>query len=210
MLHRLPEAEVDAERERSDKLRKSHVRTVQIGAHRRSLRRLRGAGESSKRPGTTVWIIDAGVVVDVGMHLFGPPARAGSMRIAIVGAGVSGLVCAHLLHRRHDITVFEANDRAGGHTNTCAWTRPTRRTTWTPGFIVHNDRNYPGFLRLLRELGVATQPSEMSFSVSDGARLRVQRRLPERAVRMPRAPRQPRRSTGWCATWCASTARRRR
>ena len=90
------------------------------------------------------------------------------MRIAISGAGIAGLTCAHLLHPRHEITVFEAAERPGGH----AWTvdvateRELHRVD--TGFIVFNDRNYPGFERLLERLGVATQPSTMSFSVSDG------------------------------------------
>jgi uncharacterized protein len=90
------------------------------------------------------------------------------MRIAIIGAGIAGLTCAHLLHPRHEITVFEAAERAGGHT----WTidvetgRAVHRVD--TGFVVFNERKYPGFTRLLERLGVATQPSTMSFSVSDG------------------------------------------
>jgi predicted NAD/FAD-binding protein len=90
------------------------------------------------------------------------------VRIAIVGAGISGLTCAHLLHRRHEITLFEADRRLGGHTNTLRVDLADETHHVDTGFIVHNDRNYPGFTRLLNELGVATQPSEMSFSVSDG------------------------------------------
>ncbi len=91
------------------------------------------------------------------------------MRIAIVGAGVSGLVAAHLLHPHHDVTLFEANGYAGGHTNTVRV--ETAGGTWDvdTGFIVHNDRNYPCFHRLLARLGVAAQPAEMSFGVSDAA-----------------------------------------
>ena len=94
------------------------------------------------------------------------------MRIAIVGTGISGLVCAHLLHPHHDITVFEANDYIGGHTNTVRVDLPDGRGGGEThqvdtGFIVHNDRNYPNFVKLLGRLDVATQPSEMSFSVSD-------------------------------------------
>ncbi len=89
------------------------------------------------------------------------------MRIAIVGAGVSGLVCAHLLHRDHELVVFEAADRAGGHANTVPVETDTGAYDLDTGFIVFNDRNYPGFERLLAELGVATQPSQMSFGVSD-------------------------------------------
>src|ERR1039458_9974316 len=90
------------------------------------------------------------------------------MRIAIVGAGVSGLVCAHLLHRDHELAVFEATDRAGGHANTVHVETETGAYDLDTGFIVFNDRNYPQFERLLGELGVATQPSQMSFGVSDG------------------------------------------
>ena len=91
------------------------------------------------------------------------------MRIAIIGAGVSGLVCAHMLHREHEIVVFEANQRAGGHANTVRAETESGAYDIDTGFIVFNDRNYPGFERLLEELGVATQPSDMSFGVSDGA-----------------------------------------
>jgi uncharacterized protein len=90
------------------------------------------------------------------------------MKIAIVGAGVSGLVAAHLLHRWHDVTVFEAAAHAGGHTNTIRVDTPNETHEVDTGFIVFNDRNYPNFERLLGTLGVASQPSTMSFSVSDG------------------------------------------
>jgi uncharacterized protein len=90
------------------------------------------------------------------------------MRIAIVGAGVSGLVVAYLLHRDHEVTVFEAADYAGGHTNTVRVDTAYETLHVDSGFIVFNDRNYPRFERLLARLGVASQPSVMSFSVSDG------------------------------------------
>ena len=89
------------------------------------------------------------------------------MRIAIVGAGVSGLVTAHLLHRTHDITVYEAGSYAGGHTNTIAVETEAGVHHVDTGFIVFNDRNYPRFERLLQRLNVAWQPSSMTFSVSD-------------------------------------------
>jgi uncharacterized protein len=87
------------------------------------------------------------------------------VRIAVIGAGVSGLVAAHLLQREHEIVVYEANAYAGGHTNTIRV--DTERDTHhvDTGFIVMNDRNYPNFTRLLDRLGVATQPTHMSFSV---------------------------------------------
>ena len=90
------------------------------------------------------------------------------MRIAIVGAGISGLTCAHLLHPQHEVTVFEAERRPGGHTRTIEVETESGVVGVDTGFIVFNDRNYPGFERLLERLGVESQPSNMSFSVSDG------------------------------------------
>jgi predicted NAD/FAD-binding protein len=90
------------------------------------------------------------------------------MRIAIVGTGVSGLVAAHRLHREHEIVVYEAADRLGGHSNTVAVEDADGTHAIDTGFIVFNDRNYPHFEALLDELGVASQRSHMGFSVSDG------------------------------------------
>lgn len=89
------------------------------------------------------------------------------MRIAIVGTGVSGLVCAHLLQKGHDVTVFESADRPGGHTNTVSVPQPGGDLPVDTGFIVYNERNYPLFSGLLGELGIASRPSDMSFSVID-------------------------------------------
>jgi predicted NAD/FAD-binding protein len=90
------------------------------------------------------------------------------MRIAIVGAGISGLTVAYLLHRDHEVTVFEADGRLGGHAHTVSVGSPHGTQHLDTGFIVFNDRNYPNFERLLARLGVASQPSDMSFGVSDG------------------------------------------
>jgi predicted NAD/FAD-binding protein len=90
------------------------------------------------------------------------------MRVAIIGAGVSGLVCAHRLHSEHDVVLFEASDRAGGHANTVRVETEGGVYDLDTGFIVFNDRNYPNFERLLDELDVETQASPMSFGVSDG------------------------------------------
>jgi len=87
------------------------------------------------------------------------------VRIAIVGAGVSGLVAAHLLHREHEIVLYEAGGYAGGHTNTIRVDTEHETHHVDTGFIVMNDRNYPNFTRLLDRLGVARQPTHMSFSV---------------------------------------------
>lgn len=87
------------------------------------------------------------------------------MRIAVVGSGVSGLVAARELHRRHDVTVLEQNDYIGGHAHTLMIADDARSVAIDTGFIVFNEPNYPLFSRLLKELGVASQPSEMSFGV---------------------------------------------
>ncbi|MDX1646694.1 MAG: FAD-dependent oxidoreductase, partial [Longimicrobiales bacterium] len=88
------------------------------------------------------------------------------MRVAIVGSGVSGLVAAHLLHAHAELTVFEARDRIGGHVHTVDVPGPGGRALPVDtGFIVYNRHNYPFFTRLLEQLGVRTQASDMSFSV---------------------------------------------
>jgi predicted NAD/FAD-binding protein len=90
------------------------------------------------------------------------------MRIAIVGTGISGLVVAHKLAPEHEIVVYEASERIGGHTHTVP-VEAEDGTHWIDtGFIVFNDRNYPNFEALLEELGVASQRSHMGFSVADG------------------------------------------
>jgi uncharacterized protein len=90
-------------------------------------------------------------------------------RVAIIGAGVSGLTAAHLLHDRHDVTLFEAAARPGGHACTVDVAVPEGGTVPVDvGFMVLNDRTYPRFRALLAQLGVRTRVSDMSFSVSDG------------------------------------------
>ena len=89
------------------------------------------------------------------------------MKVAIVGAGISGLTVAHLLHEKHEIVVFEEDVRPGGHTNTIRVDTADETHQVDTGFIVFNDRNYPNFERLLGRIGVAWQPSDMGFSVSD-------------------------------------------
>ena len=80
------------------------------------------------------------------------------MRMAIIGTGVSGLVTAHLLHDRHEITVFEARERIGGHVNTIEIEdRSGKLRSIDTGFIVYNEANYPLFTKLISKLGVATQ-----------------------------------------------------
>ncbi len=86
------------------------------------------------------------------------------MKLAIVGSGISGMYAAHKLHPHHDITVFEADSRPGGHTNTVDIDLNGEQFSIDTGFIVFNERNYPNFIEMLDELGVASQRSEMSFS----------------------------------------------
>ena len=87
------------------------------------------------------------------------------MKIAIVGAGISGLVAAYLLSPEHDLTLFEANDYIGGHTHTIDLSRPDGNFSVDTGFIVFNEKTYPNFIKLIEKLGVAWQPSNMGFSV---------------------------------------------
>ena len=82
------------------------------------------------------------------------------MRVAIVGSGIAGLAAAHAL-ADHDVTMFEAAPRAGGH----VYTIEVGGVAVDLGFIVHNRDRYPQFCDLLDQLGVATRPTAMSFSV---------------------------------------------
>ncbi|MCW8107418.1 FAD-dependent oxidoreductase [Alteromonas ponticola] len=86
-------------------------------------------------------------------------------KIAVVGTGIAGLTAAHLLSRRNDVTVFEANDYIGGHTATKPIIVEGQNYNIDTGFIVYNDWTYPNFTQLLKQLHVRSQPTEMSFSV---------------------------------------------
>jgi len=87
------------------------------------------------------------------------------MRIAVVGAGIAGLTAAYRLLRHHDVTVYEAADWIGGHTHTVDVEMSGEHFAVDTGFIVFNDWTYPNFIALLEELGVRSQPSNMSFSL---------------------------------------------
>ena len=86
-------------------------------------------------------------------------------RIAIIGSGISGLTAAYLLHKSHEITLFEANDYIGGHTHTVKVAQGEQSYDIDTGFIVCNDRNYPNFLKLMDKLNISMQTNEMSFIV---------------------------------------------
>jgi predicted NAD/FAD-binding protein len=89
----------------------------------------------------------------------------GRRRVAVVGSGVAGLTAAYVLQRDADVTLFEADDRLGGHADTHDVDAGDQVLPVDTGFIVHNRRTYPTLLRLFSELGVATRASEMSMSV---------------------------------------------
>lgn len=91
------------------------------------------------------------------------------MKIAVVGSGISGLGAAWLLSRRHEVVLFESEDRLGGHTHTHDIHLDGRDYAIDTGFIVHNPAHYPLLTRLLDELKVASQPTTMSFSVHNAA-----------------------------------------
>src|SRR5450631_1515005 len=93
----------------------------------------------------------------------GSGAAVGSRRpsVAVIGAGVSGLTAAYLLSRTHDVTLFEAEGRLGGHAHTHDLSDAAGRAQGVDsGFIVHNDRTYPWLRKLFAELEVAVQPAE--------------------------------------------------
>ncbi|SET26777.1 Predicted NAD/FAD-binding protein [Marinobacter segnicrescens] len=90
-------------------------------------------------------------------------------RIAVIGAGVSGLTAAWLLSEKHDVSLFESGNYAGGHTNTRMVSAGGREWPVNTGFIVFNDWTYPNFIRLMDKLGVASEDSDMSFSVDSPA-----------------------------------------
>ena len=90
--------------------------------------------------------------------------RGLALRIGVIGSGIAGLASAHFLARRHEVTLFEQDERVGGHTNTVrAGDQPV-----DTGWIVYNSLNYPNLTALFAELGIATRPTQMSFGVSLG------------------------------------------
>ena len=93
------------------------------------------------------------------------------LKVAVVGAGLAGLSCAWLLSGRHEVTLYESDDRLGGHANTAYAPGHNGAVPVDTGFIVYNEPNYPNFTKLLEHLGVPSLPADMSLSVSldDGA-----------------------------------------
>ena len=88
-------------------------------------------------------------------------------RIAIIGSGISGQTCGYLLSQKHQITLFEAESYLGGHTATVDIDIDNRTIPIDTGFIVFNDRTYPNFIKLMNQIGIKYQDTEMSFSVQN-------------------------------------------
>lgn len=86
-------------------------------------------------------------------------------KVAIIGSGISGLSCAHFLHSRHEVTLFEKDNRLGGHSHTVAVEEDGGEVALDTGFMVYNEVTYPLLTRLFQDLAVETKPTSMSFSV---------------------------------------------
>src|SRR5262249_17052500 len=98
-----------------------------------------------------------------------PPRRKS---VGIIGSGVAGLSAAWLIGQHHDVTVYEAADRIGGHSNTVHVSEHWQRIPIDTGFIVYNSQTYPNLVALFRHLEIETEETEMSFAVSlDDGRL---------------------------------------
>ena len=107
-------------------------------------------------------------MVDAAPGLHGPSAPGGRRHIAVIGSGISGLTAAYVLQKTADVTLYESDSRTGGHSHThdVADGAGGPALAVDTGFIVHNAKTYPTLLRLFDELGVQTQETEMSMSVS--------------------------------------------
>lgn len=131
------------------------------------------------------------------------------MKIAIIGSGIAGLTSAYLLGRRHEITLFEAGNRIGGHTHTVNVTVDDKSYAIDTGFIVFNDWTYPNFIRLLGQIGVKFKPTEMSFRCATKTPGSSTTATTSTAC-LPSAATSCRPGSGaCCATSCVSIARHR-
>src|SRR5438309_10220791 len=85
--------------------------------------------------------------------------------LAIIGTGIAGMACGHFLHPRYELTLYERNPYAGGHTNTVEVDEDGTSVPIDTGFMVYNEVTYPELTKLFRDLNVATKPTSMSFSI---------------------------------------------
>ncbi len=131
---------------------------------------------------------------------------------AVIGSGVAGLTAAHVLSQSHAVTLFEADSRVGGHAHTHTVSGSSGPLRIDSGFIVHNERTYPHLLRLFRELGVETRPTEMSMSITcEGCGLSYAGGRGAGAGSWPSRGASPTRGSSGCSPRCrASTVRPRR
>ena len=131
---------------------------------------------------------------------------ANGLRIAVIGAGISGLAAARELDRDHEVTLFEARNRPGGHARTLEFERFGHEYRADLGFMVFNEANYPQFTRLLQELNLPASDTEMSFSLRcDQSGLEYHGSTMNRLFAQRRNLFRPG-TTGCCGTFCDSIA----
>jgi len=95
--------------------------------------------------------------------------QSSNLNIAVIGGGVAGIVASYLLQRKHQVTLFEKNDYVGGHTHTVSIPNgPDAGTMVDTGFIVHNDRTYPNFIKFIGQLGVERVKCPCHFHILTG------------------------------------------
>jgi uncharacterized protein len=158
----VPARKVCARRESIDLSKIREFSTKNPFASYRVEKHGRRAPSGAERFGGQTMFIDASTSLEA----------AGRLKIAVVGTGISGLSAAWLLSQKHDVTVFEAEGRAGGHSHTVDTSSKAGAVAVDTGFIVYNEATYPNLTALFAHLGTPTKPSEMSFAVSlDGGDL---------------------------------------
>jgi predicted NAD/FAD-binding protein len=120
------------------------------------------------------------------------------LKVAVIGTGISGMSAAWLISQRHSVTVYERDERLGGHSHTVNAPNGATTIPVDTGFIVYNEKTYPNLTALFAHLDVPTEPSEMSFAVSlDDGRLEYSG---SRLACLPRSATYSVRASGRCST----------